>query len=167
MRDDKVLFEFISKKIDNSKSKKLLELGAGSGLFESYVNTNYYGVDLYPKNNEILKVDIRQQQFPFKDDFFDYVVILETLEHLTDFTNCFNEIKRVMKKNGLLIGSVPKVYTINKLIKHLLRKRTDSLEHMVCFTKTTIQNMFKVNGLTIKTVAYLNKSYMIFTAKQE
>lgn len=43
----------------------------------------------------------------FKDDSFDAAISFETLEHLKDPSRAIVELKRVLKPNGILVGSVP------------------------------------------------------------
>jgi SAM-dependent methyltransferase len=44
---------------------------------------------------------------PFHDDAFDLVCAFDIVEHLEDDTRAFGEISRVLKKDGILILSVP------------------------------------------------------------
>jgi len=46
-------------------------------------------------------------KFPFPDDFFDFVLSLETLEHAPEPRLFLEEIYRVLKKNGTLVMSLP------------------------------------------------------------
>ena len=47
------------------------------------------------------------ENLPFKEDEFDTVVSFETLEHLNDPTRALAEFRRVLRSDGILIGSVP------------------------------------------------------------
>lgn len=44
---------------------------------------------------------------PFADETFDIIVSFETIEHIDQHAQMLGEIKRVLKKNGLLIISTP------------------------------------------------------------
>ena len=65
----------------------------------------YIGVDLQQGKN----VDVVANGWclPFKDESMDNVVSLGTLEHDADFFCTVDEMKRVLKKGGLLVISVP------------------------------------------------------------
>lgn len=44
---------------------------------------------------------------PYRNNFFDYVIINHVLEHITDIKKAISEVKRVLKPNGKLILSFP------------------------------------------------------------
>lgn len=47
---------------------------------------------------------------PFKDNAFDRIVCSEVLEHIPDYATAFEEIRRVLKPDGLLAVSVPSAW---------------------------------------------------------
>ena len=47
------------------------------------------------------------EKIPFKNEFFDVVVMGDVLEHVIDEQKTLNEVYRVMKKGGTLVVSVP------------------------------------------------------------
>ncbi|MBC8492896.1 MAG: class I SAM-dependent methyltransferase, partial [Chloroflexi bacterium] len=60
--------------------------------------------------NKGLSVDLfdaSTQSIPFKDNYFDVVICLETIEHLENPQHCLNEVRRVLKKEGLFLVSIP------------------------------------------------------------
>jgi SAM-dependent methyltransferase len=63
-------------------------------------------------------IQIGQGTLPFKDNSFDLVLSLDYLEHLDNDDLCLKEIRRVLKKNGLLILAIPqtgKCFFIHKI----------------------------------------------------
>lgn len=44
---------------------------------------------------------------PFKDNWFDFIIANHVLSYIEDEATCFNEIKRCLKENGILIISFP------------------------------------------------------------
>ncbi len=60
-------------------------------------------------------------QFPFKDESFDAVISLATLEHIIDIDHHMNEIRRILKKDGDLFLSVPNYSGIHFVIPFLLK----------------------------------------------
>jgi SAM-dependent methyltransferase len=67
-------------------------------------NIDYYPCDLYPTYG-MHKVDVTD--IPYRDDFFDYVIINHVLEHIADEKQALCELFRVLKPNGTVIISVP------------------------------------------------------------
>lgn len=98
---------------------RVLEVGFGSGaLLEALRGKGnaVYGVDAGRAIVEKAKragfenvflVDASEEPLPFEDDFFDAVYCYEVLEHLTNPHRLVQEIRRVLRKQGLLFFSVP------------------------------------------------------------
>lgn len=47
------------------------------------------------------------EKLPFPDCSFDYVCLMEVLSHVHNPSNVLKEVRRVLKKNGVLLGSCP------------------------------------------------------------
>jgi len=103
----------------DSKQGKLLDIGCGDGfllkLIQKNSNLSLYGTDIVKKhllelekqNIKTSCVDLNTQPLPFKENFFDFVVIEEVLEHVFDNEKLLEEIHRVLKPNASMIISVP------------------------------------------------------------
>lgn len=135
-----VLFDFL-KKIDTHKYR-LLDIGTGPGKTVFALRNEFqvlYGVDfsqiafeqaqkaksmLLPKEqNKIFftKANI-EEGLSFKDSSFDIVLLLAVLEHVFDPYKTLKEIKRVLKRNGMLILSVPNIAFLKQRIRLLFGK---------------------------------------------
>lgn len=66
---------------------------------------NYTGVDMRPGKN--VDVVAKANNLPFFNESFDHVLCLETLEHDDCFWKSILEMKRVLKKGGKLVITVP------------------------------------------------------------
>ena len=67
-----------------------------------------YIVDIAPQVGfPNLYVQPIEQRTPFNDEFFDGVVINEVLEHLFHDVDALEEIRRILKDDGVLVVTVP------------------------------------------------------------
>jgi SAM-dependent methyltransferase len=68
---------------------------------------------------------------PYRDDTFDFLSALDVIEHIREDTLAISEMSRVLKKNGILIISVPhrmKYYTNqDRIIGHFRRYELSQL----------------------------------------
>jgi SAM-dependent methyltransferase len=105
---------------DFSKDKVVLDIASGEGYGSSIIANSakqVYGVDIdldtiILANNKYKKSNLKfiqgsTSKIPFGNHFFDLVVSFETLEHHDEHRQMLDEIKRVLKPNGILIISTP------------------------------------------------------------
>ena len=93
----------------------MLDAGCGTGLNLASMPAGSVGIDLNPRNLALVRARLPQQQavqgdieaMPFDDGSFATVVCTEVLEHVPYPTTALREIRRVLRPEGLLIGSVP------------------------------------------------------------
>lgn len=99
---------------------KILDVGFGEGFIEEllskYLNYEICGIDISKIAVERIKKKIKGDfrmgsilNIPFPDNFFDVVLVIEVLEHISPkrVLKAYKELSRVLKKKGLLIVSVP------------------------------------------------------------
>ena len=96
------------------KNKLILDVGGNKNIGEkSYVynHKNYIYLNISKEANP----DIVGSAFnlPFKNNVFDVVISTEVFEHLEYPSKTANEIYRVLKKNGVFIGSAPFLFPIH------------------------------------------------------
>ncbi|QQG43935.1 MAG: class I SAM-dependent methyltransferase [Candidatus Roizmanbacteria bacterium] len=113
---EKTAMAYISLFISDKKNRKILDAGCGTGLILRHLPKNSVGIDINPRHiektkrntlsNKIVLGDI--EKTPFKKNTYDIVVCFETLEHLLFPEKALSEFKRILKKGGLFIGSVPR-----------------------------------------------------------
>ena len=91
---------------EDAEQSILLNLGAGDGSDSEFLRSkNFEVVSTDLEYNKNLDVVADAQNLPFKDNTFDYLVMLSVLEHVTDPQKLFSEISRVLKPGGKLIAS--------------------------------------------------------------
>lgn len=104
------LAAYLTKRYCLTKNMTVLDNGCGRGEFLdafSHLGMNVYGTDAsdYCKKAEI--VDLNKDQLPFPDDYFDMVFSKSVIEHIENTEHYICEMKRVLKKGGLLILMAP------------------------------------------------------------
>jgi len=113
--------KYIFKKIKKYYKKRILDYGCNDCYFSKIIGRNfeYYGVDnnkellnkklkIYSKNFLFLK----KNKIPFKNKYFDCVLLSHVLPHIYTPKSLIEEIRRVLKQDGILIIVCP-----NKIFK--------------------------------------------------
>jgi len=88
----------------------IVEIGCGKGEFLSYLKEkkfkNLFGFDILNINKEFIKrIDVEKDIIPFKNESVDVVLMVEVIEHLINPYHILREIRRILKKEGVLIIS--------------------------------------------------------------
>lgn len=83
------------------------------------------------KNKIILKpCDLQSEEFPWPDNFFDFVIFSEVMEHLIPATvpSVFRQMARVLKKDKWLLVTTPNIAALLKRINLLFGKNPNELD---------------------------------------
>ncbi len=113
----------------------VLDIGCGTG---------YYLPELSERSSYIVGIDIslamlkvcnqfgshcglrfsleqaKVENLPFKDNSIDAVIGMDVLHHLENPDSALNEIKRVLKQNGIFVGFEPNILNPVTFLAHLL-----------------------------------------------
>ncbi len=102
------------------KGDKILDAGCGTGLILRKLPKGTIGVDINPRNvkrakkhaphAKIIQGDI--EKLPFRNGTFSTIISAEVIEHQPDPKPTVKELRRVLKKGSVLIGSVPAISPI-------------------------------------------------------
>ena len=147
------------------KKGNLLDLGFGAAhleykLLKDGTNLKFYGVDFSQKAVSNAKKNIKGYfvkseiyNLPFKDSKFDFIVILDVLEHIPEDKSkmVFNEISRVIKRNGCLIVSVP----LNENLKKMNEDGTNYNMHLREYTYSVLEKELQNIGFKISKSDYI------------
>ena len=101
----------------------ILDAGCGTGLNLRHLPEGSTGVDINPRNVELLQTRLPNhtivegdvEALPFADGSFGTVLCTEVIEHIPDPSAALAEYRRVLQPGGVLIGSVPARSAIWKL----------------------------------------------------
>ena len=105
--------------LDKLAGKKTLDCGCGEGYGTDWLNkmgVDIIGIDCSPKAIKRTRPpSSREKKFvlgeitriPFRPNSFDTIISFEVIEHLENGTAYVSQICRLLKDNGIFIGSTP------------------------------------------------------------
>lgn len=137
---------------------KVLDVGCGSGAVLSYLKNKGYQVEGIDSNVEALRfcenkgLIVKQSpgsSIPFSDGAFDVVVALDVLEHIEDDKAAAVEMKRVLKKGGFLISTVP-------AHQFLWSSHDEFLHHVRRYNQNNFRKVFDSAGFSVRYISYLH-----------
>lgn len=143
-----------------NEKQKILEIGCGQGFNTFLLSKNkknkVVGIDLSKKEIEIAKkrypnVDFKvmnAEDLKFKSNSFDIVYAIEVLEHIDSLKKVLSEIKRVLKKGGWLMVSIP-YYKSEEWLLKLRPTYFKEIHHVRIFKKNELDKLLKNKGFVI------------------
>ncbi len=164
------VFNTIEKNRD--KSILVLDVGCATGYFAKKLqekNCRVWGIEIDQKAakkaakycEKVVVGDIDEMDsLPFNKNFFDYILILDTLEHLVDPKKALKLVIPYLKKTGKIIISVPNSAHIfirtNLLFGKFNYEKQGLMDetHLHFFTKKTILEIVKMANLNIVDLDY-------------
>ena len=93
------------------KPLKILEIGGGEGYIAKCISDMGYDITsidvapIFPQLYPVQQVDVTH--LSFSSETFDLVFSCQVLQYIKNVELAFQEIKRVLKKNGIIIHLVP------------------------------------------------------------
>lgn len=146
----------------------VLEVGCGLGATLDRIQYQYplahvYGMELVPEvariggcRLNIVRGDIEEDEIPFKDVKFDYIILADVLEHLHEPEQIILLLRRYLKEEGAFLCSIPNLMNLS-VIYPLLQGKFEYVEagildrtHLRFFTLESILRLFSRCGLRIE-----------------
>lgn len=150
------LIKHLIEKYNFKKNTKVLDVCCGRGEFiNEFINEGLvgYGIDIentclkyFPRIN-FNQFDLENNNFPYKDDFFDLIFSKSVVEHFHKPEKILKECFRVLKPGGIII-------TLTPSWKHNQTSFYDDFTHKQPFTKESLYDFHKIYGFTDIEVAY-------------
>ncbi len=122
------------------KFKVMADVGCGNGIFTAYLK-EFYDIKLYgfdaskyalecASQNGFDKVflnkDFSADSLQAEDDYFDFVINKDVLEHLMDPVFLIKEINRILKPEGSFLLHVPNDFNLWTRIKFVFFNNVDT-----------------------------------------
>ncbi len=171
------LIEFLPKQYQT-----VLEVGCGSGGFKNSLNQNIelWGIEPSKSASEQAKLkgykvftgfyDDVEKQCP--DAYFDLIICNDVIEHMIDHEKFLIDIKKKMKPDALMVGSIPNIRYFYEFFNLVIRKDWEYQEsgvldktHLRFFTEKSLKRTFLNSGYTIEKFAGINGIECSFTRK--
>jgi len=104
---------------------KILDIGAGEGSTSFLLSKKNLVTSLEPKLERILKIQKSEMiypvmadsfAFPFTNSSFDIIILQDVIEHLQISQRFIDELKSMLKDNGIIYLSTPNRYSIFNII---------------------------------------------------
>ena len=150
--------------------KRILDVGCGTSKILAAlpqaigldINFNKLRFNL-SLGNKLVNVDIKN--ICFKDAYFDVVICSEVIEHLKQEDCIFQELKRVLKREGVLILGTPDYSTFSwNLIEWLYKKIIPggyADEHISHYNKRELVQRLENMGFKLESHKYILGSELI------
>lgn len=157
----------------HDKALKVLELGCGLGASAAkikylYPNSEIYGLDICEEVIDIAnafahveQTDVEVYDWPWEDEFFDYVIMGDVLEHLRYPDVVLKKLHRMVKQGGHIILSMPNVMHYSVMIPLITESkftyRSEGIldtTHLKMYTKYEIERLINEAGYIVEAGAY-------------
>ena len=124
-------FEEVSKLI-SGKNSSILDIGCHDGRMRMYIESSkYYGADINVSNIfnlnrlgvDATRMDLNKENLDIIPGKFDYILLLDVLEHILNPRKILHECRAKMCKNGKLIITLPNDYHILNKLRFLFNGR--------------------------------------------
>ena len=150
-------------------SGNFLDIGTNMGFFLRHTRGrkwNVTGIDPSPSLSEMARkyfgLNVKTcylNEAGFKGEHFDVVTMTDVFEHIQEPIKMLSDIKRILKKDGILFIKVPNGnYNLLKLkLARITGKLEDydifdSYEHLTHFTHKTLEQVLNKGGFKVKRI---------------
>lgn len=152
-----IRISFYPKKVANGK---FLSIGCGAGkqlVYNKELGWDVYGVDVSKITIQVAQSRGLDNVFngslkdaKFESGFFDVVDFHHVFEHISDPNNILKEVRRVLKKDGELIITVPNYSSLARKIFGKYWGGWDIPRHIFFFDDDSLSNLLKNNGFQVE-----------------
>lgn len=149
---------------------KILEIGSGAAGIITHINSMYkFAIDPLEdyyssvqsfadyRDKTVLYQKAVGEDLPFENEFFDFIIMDNVLDHCNDPVKVFSEIKRVLRRNGYLYLRQNIYHKWGQLMRSLMELFLIDKGHPHTFTRYNLENLiqkFDFNIILTKRTGY-------------
>ncbi len=133
VRKVSIMRTLMNQLIEDIKFKgKLLDIGGGENCNyrDTLKNTNYTSVNIDQKISPDFLIKVNEK-IPIIDNSFDTCLMFNVLEHIYDWNFIFDEIRRLLIRNGKIFIIIPFLYPIHAAPNDYLRVTSSYLNQFL------------------------------------
>lgn len=144
--------------------QRLLDYGSGTGeLVEKLKKYNMdINIDGFEFSKHAIKYCFDKRGFLLKNNlrhvpnnYYDFVTMIEVIEHLTDLNASLKELHRITKPGGIIFITTPNRYGLRAIIERGFWKEARKKFHLFLFDFKSLYYLFKKFGFDdIKLIKY-------------
>lgn len=153
----RAILAYLDRFVGPGKNLRVLDVGCGAGNMMHHL-ANYgqvTGVDNNPKPLDVARqrgLDVREgtaDALPFGEDEFDFLTVLDTVEHVPAEGKVFDECHRVLKTGGKVLITGPAFM--------FLWSRNDVINmHQRRYTVPELRGKLEAHGFQVLRISYNN-----------
>jgi ubiquinone/menaquinone biosynthesis C-methylase UbiE len=146
-----------------TRQSKVLDIGCGTGAIMEQMRKqagkhNVHGLDYEQSALDFCKKrglhNLKQgdaHKLPYQENSFDMITMFDVLEHLQDDKKVVQQLRKVLKKEGKLVLTVP-------AFQFLWTDHDISLHHYRRYTKEHLKRVLEEQGFKVEKMQYLYNS---------
>ncbi|OGI36049.1 MAG: hypothetical protein A2283_09880 [Lentisphaerae bacterium RIFOXYA12_FULL_48_11] len=166
-------FDIIEKNCNIKVADKILDLGGGSGRIASFFINKAREITVVDSSRGMIKQCEKRkginciladaENLPFRDGYFDKIIIVDALHHFHNQESVIREVARVLKKEGKL---VIEEFNPEKIIGRLIEFFEEILNmHSIFYSPRRLSDFLSRCGFGIKLVNDRKSTYYIVAEK--
>ena len=132
---------------------KILDIGCGCKPYQQLFTmaSSYTGIDTRNSghsywNNDVVDIFYDGRNIPFEASSFDTIVSFQVLEHVKEIDGTMHEIRRVLRNDGVFIGTIPFIWPEHEMPYDYQRWTVEGIQRMLALNGFQLIHAKKIGG---------------------